>query len=84
MDRRKALISMVAVLPVRLAAFEASNENSDHIDLEEGTVIAAIRYNNKTFALGFRLTPNDPHANTLKSKWLGQALSHTITLEVEK
>ena len=84
MDRRKALVSMVAVLPVGLAAFEASNENSDHIDLEEGTAVAAIRYNNKTFALGFRLTPNDPHANTLQSKWLGQALSHTITLEVEK
>ncbi len=65
MDRRNALV-------------ELANKNSDHIDLEEGTVIAAIRHNGKTYALGFKLVPGDPRTNATQSKWLGSALSLTI------
>ena len=84
MDRRKALVSMVAVLPVGLAAFEASNENSDHIDLEEGTAITAIRYNGKSYALGFKLVPDNPDANIRSFRWLANAFSRTGKLLVTK
>ena len=74
MDRRNALASMFAAPLGTLV--ELANKNSDHIDLEEGTAIAAVRHNGKTYALGFKL--GDPRANATQSKWLGSALSLTI------
>jgi len=76
MDRRKALASMFAGLPTVL--IELADKSSDHVDLEEGTAIAAVRHNGKTFALGFKLTPGNPRANATQSMWLGSSLSHTI------
>ncbi len=76
MDRRKALASMFAGLPTVLV--ELTDKSSDHIDLVEGTAIAAVRHNGKTLALGFNLTPDNPNANATQSMWLGSSLSHTI------
>ena len=76
MDRRNALASMFAAPLGTLV--ELANKNSDHIDLEEGTAVAAVRHNGKTFALGFKLTPGNPRANATQSMWLGSSLSHTI------
>ena len=76
MDRRKALASIFAAPLGTLV--ELADKDSDRIDLEEDTVIAAIRHNGKTYALGFRLTPNHPRANATQAKWLGSALAHTI------
>ena len=75
MDRRKALASIFAAPLGTLV--ELADKSSNHIDLEEDTAIAAVRHNGKTYALGFKLTPDNPRANATQSKWLGNALSLT-------
>jgi len=44
----------------------------------EGTVIAAVKHNGKTFASGIKLVPDDPRANIIQVKWLARALTSTI------
>ena len=46
----------------------------DHrvIDLEENTAVAAIRFNGKTYALGFRIVEGKPEANTKQFAWLAR------------
>ena len=78
MDRRNAVRCLFAGPIVGFTAFKVLDEDSDHIDLEEETAIAAVRHNGKTFALGFKLMPGDPRTNATQAKWLGSALSHTI------
>lgn len=76
MDRRNALAALFTAPLGTLV--ELADKNSDHIDLKEGTAVAAIRHNGKTYALGFELTPNAPRTNATQAKWLGGALSRTI------
>ena len=67
---------MFAALPTVLV--ELADKSSDHIDLEEGTAIAAVKHNGKTFASGIKLVPDDPRANIIQVKWLARALTSTI------
>ena len=78
MDRRKALTTILLTTPlVGTSVFKILAENSDHIDLEEGTAVAAIRYNGKSYALGFKLVPDNPDANIRSFTWLAEAFSRT-------
>ena len=78
MDRREALATLLTAPLAGFTALEISNEDANRIDLEEGTVIAAVKHNGKTFASGIKLVPDDPRANIIQVKWLARALTATI------
>ena len=82
MDRRKALTTILAAPLAEMAVFRVLDKNSDHIDLEEGTAVAAIRYNGKSYALGFKIVPDKPDANIKAFTWLAETLSRTGKLLV--
>ena len=63
MDRREAITAALTAIPGSMM-FEVGDENIDNIDIKDGTAVVAIRFNNKTFALGLKMIPGDPHANT--------------------
>ena len=62
MDRRNAI---AAALAVPLSGFlPKAWANTQNIDIDDGTAVVAIKFNGKTFALGIKMVPGDPHANT--------------------
>ena len=63
MDRREAITAALGIVPGS-TLLKVFDENIEKLELQEGTAIAAIRFNGKTFALGFRLIPGKPYENS--------------------
>ena len=76
MNRREAISSALAV-PF------AFPEMTEELNLKEGTVVAAIRFNGKTYALGMKLIPDDPTRTAKYIKYLMKTFETTIKYLLE-
>ncbi len=81
MDRRKAIATaLVGTFHGIKYIPEVDSPNTDELEIKEGTAVCAIRFNNKTYALGIEFIPGDPAKNTN----LGHALARSFEVTINQ
>ncbi|KKM72757.1 hypothetical protein LCGC14_1417250 [marine sediment metagenome] len=84
MDRRE-LVKMLPVLMLggKIPENLSATETDDPIHVPDNTAVSAVRYNGKSYALGFPISKHDPTKAAKQIAMLNHCMERTI-MEITK
>ena len=83
MDRRELVKMLPALMIGGSVNFLAATKTDDPLHVPDDSAVSAVRFNGKTYALGFQIPNNDSAKVTMLISTLNRCMERTI-LEVAK